>query len=362
MSSARSIRNLSRRAGLEPETALQLLRAQGFRYASPVQLVAQSSLADVERALGLRPDVTPPSAPVAPISPVTPPPQPVRAHTPHRSRANGEGQPGPLRHQYDLPIVGHPPAGAMRFLDAFAVMDIHEQLVRDFATGSDPIDPPGARDGGVLLESAVTRPLTSLGGRPKYPTVEMAGAALLHALVHDHPFHNGNKRTGIVALLVFLDLNGYVMHAEEDELFAYVLGLAGHRTGITTHEQDDVRLSSDDETTNAAKWILIHSRKLNKSQRALSWRDLQSILRRYDCSFENREGNSIAIRRGALIVHAGARNDGDEVDSEGIAHIRRNLHLDEIHGIDSASFYYNAASVPTFINRYRTLLRKLAAY
>src|SRR5258708_1626270 len=74
------------------------------------------------------------------------------------------------------------------------VLVIHNQLVRDFAESGDPIDPPGIRDRGELLESALSRPQTSIGTTLKYPTIEMAAAALLHALVHNHPFHNGNKR------------------------------------------------------------------------------------------------------------------------------------------------------------------------
>jgi len=188
----------------------------------------------------------------------------------------------------------------------------------------------------------------------------MAAAALLHALVHDHPFHNGNKRTAIVALLVFLDQNGYVLHADENELFDYVLELAKH--GTNTDPSVPKPLSSDMETVHAADWIAIHARKLNKMQRTLKWRELEGILRGYDCTFEERAGTKVAVKRGSLTAVVGRRNSGDEIDPEGVAYIRKTLYLDEANGVDSSSFYYQATAVPAFINKYRQLLRRLASY
>jgi len=65
----------------------------------------------------------------------------------------------------------------------------------------------GIRDIG-LLESAVAMPQASFGGRFLHTDLfEMAAAYLFH-IVRNHPFVDGNKRTGLVAALVFLELNG----------------------------------------------------------------------------------------------------------------------------------------------------------
>ncbi|HEX5450591.1 MAG TPA: type II toxin-antitoxin system death-on-curing family toxin, partial [Gaiellaceae bacterium] len=114
-------------------------------------------------------------------------------------------------------IVGQP--RALRLLTETEVEAIHWELVADFSRDADPIDPPGVRNPD-LLASAVFRQHTAMGREAKYPTVEMAASALFHALVHDHPFHNGNKRTGLVSMLVFLDENGFMIHdsCDEDEL------------------------------------------------------------------------------------------------------------------------------------------------
>jgi death-on-curing protein len=70
------------------------------------------------------------------------------------------------------------------------------------------IGPDGLMELG-LLESAVFRPLTTVGGYDAYPTLHAKAAALFHSLTRNHAFVNGNKRTAVVAVGAFLWLNGY---------------------------------------------------------------------------------------------------------------------------------------------------------
>jgi death-on-curing protein len=59
------------------------------------------------------------------------------------------------------------------------------------------------RDGG-LLESAVTRPQASAFGADAYPDLASKAGAMLHSLVLNHAFVDGNKRTAVLATLVFM--------------------------------------------------------------------------------------------------------------------------------------------------------------
>ena len=90
------------------------------------------------------------------------------------------------------------------------------------------------RDRG-LLESAVARPQASALGADAYPDLVSKAAALLHSLVLNHAFVDGNKRTAVLATLVFLDLNGYVVRWRQHEVLDFVLRLADHQV-----EMDDV--------------------------------------------------------------------------------------------------------------------------
>lgn len=264
--------------------------------------------------------------------------------------------------------VGH--ERPCRYLTDEEVLAIHYELVADFRTSPDPVEPPGVRSQ-ALLSSAVARPLTSLDGVLKYPTIEMAAAALLHAVVHDHPFHNGNKRTALVAMLVFLDENGLVLTCSEDALFKTVLQLAQH--ALTSGPRNEL---PDREVIHVARWIVQNSRLVEKGDRPIPWRKLKQILKRYDCTFEYpTAGNRINVSRivvrpsrflgrpkeKTLRMQTHYADEGREVARNTINDIRHKMELDDDHGIDSATFYHeDDIAAGEFIVRYRKTLRRLA--
>ena len=75
----------------------------------------------------------------------------------------------------------------------------------------------GLRDRG-LLESAVYSSGSSFGGREVYPTVPEKAARLMYALVSNHAFVDGNKRIGVLALLMTLRMNGIRLQYTQAEL------------------------------------------------------------------------------------------------------------------------------------------------
>jgi death-on-curing family protein len=244
----------------------------------------------------------------------------------------------------------------MAYLDATEIEGIHELLVEDFRRGRDPIEPPGVRDE-TLLGAAAFRPHTSIGQELKYPSVAMAGAALFHALVHDHAFHNGNKRTALVSLLVFLDKNGYVLPVEQDILYDYVLQLAQHRV-LPDDERNGER--SDREVIEVARWLQRNMRKVSRQERRLKWHQLRSILNKYDCTLDVVPGNRINVERAGRRIQVGYRDEGTEVEPSTIKKIRAAFELDEAHGYDSDIFYNAEAAVDEFVNKYRRTLDRLA--
>lgn len=82
---------------------------------------------------------------------------------------------------------------------------------------------PGLRDEG-MLESALNRPLQKMNYTDA-GVFEIA-AAYLFGLVKNHPFIDGNKRTAFLAADVFLALNGWSIEATQEEIIAFVLGVA----------------------------------------------------------------------------------------------------------------------------------------
>lgn len=83
----------------------------------------------------------------------------------------------------------------------------------------------GFRDEG-LLDSALATPFMSFDGVSLYPTIESKAARLAFGLVKNHPFIDGNKRIGILAMLSFLEANGIKIICTDEELIELGLGLA----------------------------------------------------------------------------------------------------------------------------------------
>jgi len=105
------------------------------------------------------------------------------------------------------------------FLTLGEVIEIHHDQIERY--GGDP----GLRDLG-LLQSAIATPAAGFGGRYLHTDLfEMAAAYLFH-FTQNHPFIDGNKRTGAVASLVFLSLNNVEIESDEEEFERIVLGVA----------------------------------------------------------------------------------------------------------------------------------------
>ena len=105
------------------------------------------------------------------------------------------------------------------FLDVDDVLELHSVAIAEHG-GSD-----GIRDLG-LVESAVAQPIASFGGEFLHQDIFEMAAALHFSLVSNHPFIDGNKRTGLAAMLVFLELNGYSVEEPRHMLVDITLAVA----------------------------------------------------------------------------------------------------------------------------------------
>lgn len=105
------------------------------------------------------------------------------------------------------------------FLSFAEVLDIHQDQIERYG------GEPGIRDRG-LLQSAIATPAAGFGGRYLHQDLFAMASAYLFHIVKNHPFIDGNKRTGAVAALVFMLLNGIQVGINEDDLEKAVLAVA----------------------------------------------------------------------------------------------------------------------------------------
>ncbi len=113
------------------------------------------------------------------------------------------------------------------FLNLSEVLEIHQDQILRYGGSIEIRDID-------LLKSALGTPAATYGRKFLHTDIyEMASAYLFH-IVKNHPFVDGNKRTGTVAALVFLALNGYSFNASEFDLTETVLKLANGNIDKTT--------------------------------------------------------------------------------------------------------------------------------
>ena len=101
-----------------------------------------------------------------------------------------------------MPPTENSPIKKVNYLSMEQVLVAHAALIKRYG-GSH-----GIRDEG-LLKSAVFRPQTSAFGQDAYPTFFEKCAVLGYSLIQNHPFVDGNKRTGFATMHLMLLINGY---------------------------------------------------------------------------------------------------------------------------------------------------------
>ena len=83
----------------------------------------------------------------------------------------------------------------------------------------------GIRDQG-LMESAIARPYQTFGGEDLYPTVFEKAAALTESIIINHPFIDGNKRTGFLAMLIILEIGNLKITASNDTTYNFTIQIS----------------------------------------------------------------------------------------------------------------------------------------
>ena len=110
----------------------------------------------------------------------------------------------------------------MQYLTVEDIIEINEEILGGA---------PALRDLG-MLESAVMRPQASAFGEDAYPTLMEKAGALMHSLVLNHPFVDGNKRTATIALVDFLEINGFRVIWQPPEALEFITEIAQSKHNV----------------------------------------------------------------------------------------------------------------------------------
>lgn len=107
----------------------------------------------------------------------------------------------------------------IKFLEKSVLLTFHEDHLRRYGGLS------GIRDHG-LLDSALAQPVATFDGEYIHKDIFQMAAAYGCHLCRNHPFVDGNKRTALVAMYLFLFVNGHQLIADKKSLYAIVMGVA----------------------------------------------------------------------------------------------------------------------------------------
>jgi len=104
-------------------------------------------------------------------------------------------------------------------LEVSDVLIIHKRLIHEFGGTL------GLRDR-EILESAISRPYQTFDSKDLYPTVEEKASAIIESIVTNHPFIDGNKRTGYTLFRLLLLIEGKDIDSSQQEKYEFVISIA----------------------------------------------------------------------------------------------------------------------------------------
>lgn len=110
----------------------------------------------------------------------------------------------------------------MRYLTLVQLLEIHQRVIQQSGGAAGILRLDG-------LEAALAQPRQTFEAVELHATLVEKAAALGYALISNHPFVDGNKRTGHAAVELFLLLNEYEIRAGIDEQEQLILGIAAGR-------------------------------------------------------------------------------------------------------------------------------------
>lgn len=278
-------------------------------------------------------------------------------------------------HRWVSQLGGEDPYEAPDTMGLFDVLRAHFLIVDYFYGKDSGLGGIGPRDKN-LLHSALYRPHVSLGGVPKWTTEYEKAATLIFGIITDHPFHDANKRTGLLLLLLFLRTNGRVPTVGQHDLEDFAVEIADHKLDRYPRCRDLRKSEAEPEVMFIADYLRRNSRKLDKGYYTITFRELDQRLRAFGYKLGNPSGNYIDVVRvqerrtlfgfgpkeqvDVKVAQIGFPGWKSQVTQSAISTARKAARLTPEHGFDSLTFYRGVDPVQSLIAEYAGPLERLA--
>lgn len=249
-------------------------------------------------------------------------------------------------------------------------------LIADYFFGKDSgLGGIGPRDM-HLLHSAVYRQFVAYGGKAKWKTNFERAATLVFGLVTDHPFHDANKRTGLLTYLYALHKMNRLPTNGQKDLEDFMVEVAERSLTKYRRMKDLVKREDDADVLFIADYLKRNSRARDSRYYTITYHELDQRLREFRHCLNNPHKNFVDVcrmdtvreyglfgkRKEKLVTVAQIGFPGwkNQVGKGAIGTVRRSAKLTPEHGIDSATFYRGADPLNALIAQYEGPLQRLA--
>lgn len=265
-------------------------------------------------------------------------------------------------------------------LSAREVLRAHFSLCEYFANEQEGLGGMGLKDSG-LLTSALSRQFVGFGQTQKWVTVHDKAATLLFGLIMNHPFHDANKRTAYLSTIHYLFTNGYAITVTEKVLEDMTVLVAENGLKKFRRFKQLEKKTNDPEIEFLSHYLRQNTRKIDRMQYLITYRELNKILKRYDAWLDNPNNNFIDVMLSEQVTEIKGpifsrrrvtRTETRRVCSLGfpgwtkqvgkgrLKHVRQALNLMPSDGVDSQSFFKEVDDMRVLLELYEGALRRLA--
>lgn len=260
------------------------------------------------------------------------------------------------------------------FLGYDDILIAHYLICDYFETNYQQTSIYGVRDL-TLLGSAIGRQKTSFGGCVKWKTLYEYCATLFFGLVKNHPFHDGNKRTALLALLYQLQQSKRVPDASQKEFETLTVRVA--ESGLEKYSNYNSfckpGLKKEDSAVYfIADFLRKKTRILNSSYKPLTFFEFNAILKQYDCFMDNPSGNYINVYKtitkrcfifkktfSSRVLQIGFPGWRKQINQKAFKETLKALDLTPDRGFDRKVFFENAEPLYKLIYDFEGPLRRL---
>ena len=227
-----------------------------------------------------------------------------------------------------------------------------------------------------LLHSAVYRQFISFGGKDKWTNEYQKVATLAYGIICNHPFHDANKRTGILIILLFLEKRKRSFTIRHREIEDMAIDIADHKLNKYRRFQQLQKNTTDPEVYFITDYLRKNTRSPESGYKSITYQQLNRRLQDFGYRFGNPHNNFIDVVRtkqkstlfgfgkkesiDVKVCQVGFPGWKSQVGKGAIATIRREAKLRTQDGFDSGCFFNGLDPIPPLIDRYAGLLERLS--